>query len=178
VPSSDTRRKRIRVDQEVYAQPGTVALLTACTASKAPVFRETENAEIVLSEICGLHGDRWSVLGYCIMPDHVHLLVLNVDGSLIDFMRILKGRTARRLRGQIDGVLWQRSFHDHLIRRNDDISATLRYLFENPVRSGLASNWTDYRWCGSLRWPEIGPDFFAVHPSDMMWAEMFVIARE
>ena len=103
MPSPKRRRKRIRVDNAVYAQPGAVVLLTACTDSKAPVFREPDNAEIVLSEICRLHGERWSVLGYCIMPDHVHLLVLNIDGSLVDFMRSFKGPTARLARGRVDG---------------------------------------------------------------------------
>ncbi len=175
--SSDRRRKRIRVDKAVYAQPGTIALLTVCTDSKTPVFRETDSAEIVRSEIRRLHGDRWSVLGYCIMPDHVHLLVLNVDGSLVDFVRVLKGRTARLLRERVDRSPWQRSFHDHLIRRSDDISATLKYLFENPVRAGLVSDWTKYAWSGSLRWPGIGPEFFALNPSDVLWTEMFAISE-
>ncbi len=106
------------------------------------------------------------------MPDHVHLLV-HIDGSLVDFMRLFKGRTARLVRGRVDGPLWQRSFHDHLIRRNEDITATLKYLFENPVRAGLVRDWTAYAWCGSLRWPGIDSEFFAVNPSDVVWTEMF-----
>jgi REP element-mobilizing transposase RayT len=134
-----------------------------------------ENAEIVLSEIRRLHGNRWSVLGYCIMPDHIHLVVLNVEESLLEFVRLFKGRSASRLREQVNGRLWQRSFHDHLIRRYEDISGTLRYLFENPGRAGLVDQWTAYPWCGSMRWPEIGPEFFVVNPSDVLWGEIFAI---
>jgi REP element-mobilizing transposase RayT len=137
------------------------------------MFSEPELADVVLSEIRRLHGEWCSVLGYCIMPDHVHLLALNLDGSLIEFMRLLKGRTASELRGRVGGPLWQRSFHDHLIRRNEDINATLRYLLENPVRAGLVDDWTKYHWSGSLRWPDVGPEFFAVNPSDVMWVELF-----
>ena len=176
--SPEARRRRIRLDRAVYSQPGTVALLTTCTASKTPIFREAEHADIALNAIRKLHGDCWSVLGYCIMPDHVHLLVLNLDGSLVDFMRLFKGRTTRPLRERTAGPIWQRSFHDHILRRSDDISGTLKYLFENPVRVGLVGEWTEYRWCGSLRWPGISPECFAMNPSDGMWADMFAISRE
>lgn len=112
------------------------------------------------------------------MPDHVHLLVINLKGSLIEFMRILKGRTARGLRGSTAGSLWQRSFHDHLLRRNEDINGTLLYLLENPVRAGLVEEWTQYPWCGSFQWPGIDPEFFAVRPENVLWNEIFGPAKE
>ena len=111
------------------------------------------------------------------MPNHVHLLVLNVGGSLIDFMRLFKGRSSKSLRQHVEGPLWQRSFHDHILRRNEDISGVLRYLLENPVRAGLTNDWTTYPWCGSLEWPDIDPEFFAINPSDVMWGEVFAIGR-
>jgi len=107
------------------------------------------------------------------MPNHVHVLALNVTGSLVEFMRLLKGRSAARLRDVKTGPVWQRSFHDHLLRRNEDIVETLKYLLNNPVRAGLANEWTRYPWCGSFQWPEIDPDFFAVNPSDVLWSEIF-----
>jgi REP element-mobilizing transposase RayT len=165
-------RRRIRVDQAVYAQPGTVALLTVCTHEHRPVFADPHQASLVTGQIRLLHGEDWRVLGYTVMPDHVHLLVLNLGGSLLDFMRLLKGRTSKALRGQAPSPLWQRSFHDHVLRRNEDITGSLRYLLENPVRAGLAKDWTAYRWCGSFQWPDINSDFFATHPSNVLWAEI------
>jgi hypothetical protein len=107
------------------------------------------------------------------MPDHVHLLAFNIQGSLLDLMRLFKGRTAKRLRGDVAGTLWQRGFHDHLLRRNQDIFRTLLYMFENPVRAGLVEAWTLYPWCGSVQWPEIDPEFFSVRPEDVRWNEVF-----
>jgi len=120
----------------------------------------------------------WRVLGYCLMPDHVHLLVLNLRGSLMDFMRLLKGRTAQGLRKSVSGAVWQRSFHDHLSRRTEDIAETLRYLLENPVRAGLVSEWPRYPWCGSLQWPKISPEFFALNPKNVLWAEILTTNDE
>ncbi len=178
MPPERHRRKNIRVHQDVYAQPGTMALLTACTASRRDVFADPDHADLLTTEIRRLHGEEWRVLGFCVMPDHVHLLVLNLRGSLIDFMRTLKGRTARGLRGSLARRLWQRSFHDHLLRRNEDIAVTLLYLFENPVRAGLVEEWTQHPWSGSYQWPGIGPEFFAIRPENVLWNEILGPATE
>ena len=166
------RRRKLRLAPEVYAQPGVVALLTTCTTDRKRIFEQTDHADLVMSEISRLHDDDSRVLGFCIMPEHVHLLVLNLKSSLLDFMRVLKGRTARLLRGQGVDHVWQRSFHDHLLRRNEDISGTLRYLLENPVRAALTDSWTKYRWCGSMQWPGIDHEFFGVNPANILWAEV------
>ena len=172
MPTDRPRRRQIRIDRDVYSRAATVALLTACTALRRPIFAESGHAELALSELRRLHDDRWRVLGHCLMPDHVHFLVLNVDASMLEFMRLFKGRTARELRGRVEGRVWQRSFHDHLLRRHENISGTLRYLLENPVRAGLAREWTAYPWCGSLQWPQIVPEFFEAHPAEVLWAEV------
>ena len=178
MPPQKPRRKSVRLDQAVYAQPGTVALLTTCTASRRQVFADPARADIVTSEIGRLHGENWRVLGFCIMPDHVHLLVFNIQGSLLDLMRLFKGRAAKALRGDVPGTLWQRGFHDHLLRRSEDINRTLLYMFENPVRVGLTEEWTQYLWCGSFEWPAIDPEFFCARPEDVLWSEVLGTSAE
>jgi len=111
------------------------------------------------------------------MPNHVHLLALNVDGSLLDLMRQFKGRKSTRLRGRVKSPVWQRSFHDHILRRNEDINRTVLYLLENPVRAGLVRKWTEYPWCGSFQWPTIDAEFFSVNPKDVMWSEVFALTE-
>ena len=177
MPNSPPRRTQIRLDPRVYSQPGVIALFTACTNGKRPLFNAQRTAALVTEEIQKLHRDTWRILGYCVMPNHVHLLALNVDGSLLDLMKRFKGRTSTLLRGHVESPVWQRSFHDHILRRNEDINRTIRYLLENPVRAGLVSEWAQYRWCGSMMWPEIDAEFFAVNPSDVIWSEVFALTE-
>ena len=150
-----------------------MALLTTCCASRRRIFSDPGRASLATEKIRRLHGDTWRILGFCVMPDHIHLLVFNLNGSIVDLMRLLKGRIAKGLRGQIDGTLWQRSFHDHFLRRNEDINRTLLYMLENPVRAGLAREWPEYPWCGSPQWPHMDAEFFRVNPKDVMWSEVF-----
>jgi hypothetical protein len=40
--------------------------------------------------------------------------------------------------------LWQRGFHDHALRQDDDLAAAARYVIANPVRRGLVKRVADY----------------------------------
>lgn len=178
MPKAPPRRTRIRLDERVYTQTGVIALLTACTEKKRPLFRDPRLASAAAEEIQRLHGETWRILGYCVMPDHIHLLALNIEGSLADLMKRLKGRLSTRLRGRVETPIWQRSFHDHILRRNEDINRTVLYLLENPVRAGLVSDWSQYRWCGSMEWPNIDAEFFSVNPSNVIWSDVFARNKE
>ncbi len=175
VDSDQPERNRIPLDPRVYAQQGVIALLTVFTMNRRPVFADDEAAGTVVEELRTQHNESRRVLGFSVMPDHVHILIMNVDDSLVDFIRAFKGRIAAKLRKTGIRSLWQRSFHDHILRRNEDINRTILYLLENPVRSGLVDHWKHYPWCGSLQWPEIDEGFFASNPSDVIWSEIFAL---
>jgi len=97
-------------------------------------------------------GRHTQFFAWCIMPDHVHLLVQDPD--IVDLVRLLKGRAtplARRVEPQ--RRLWQRSFYDHGLRRDESVERVAQYIFENPVRRELARSPPEYRWSGSNVWP-------------------------
>jgi putative transposase len=48
------------------------------------------------------------------------------------------------------GQLWQRSFHDRLLRESDNELERVRYTVANPVRSGLVDEWQEYPFSGSF----------------------------
>lgn len=78
------------------------------------------------------------------MPDHLHLLVLGSDrGSLIRFAQHFKQATGFRHRG-----LWQRSYYDHLMRREETVADVANYIWDNPVRAGLVDDALSYPYSG------------------------------
>jgi putative transposase len=82
----------------------------------------------------------------------VHLLV-RVDGrvDVIQFVKSFKSRSTRLAwTFGHPGQLWQRSFHDRVLREMDDEQECLRYILANPVRAGLSEAWTDYPYSGSF----------------------------
>ena len=85
----------------------------------------------------------WRVYAYCLMPDHLHLAVSPQpsSGGLFRIMQGFKSYTTRLgwQRGLRQG-LWQRSYYDHIARREEDLAGICEYILANPVRSGLVSD--------------------------------------
>ena len=68
------------------------------------------------------------------MPDHVHwLLQLEGNGNLSGVVRLYKSEVSISLHQRI----WQRGFHDHALRDEDDLRDIARYIIANPLRAGL-----------------------------------------
>ena len=79
---------------------------------------------------------------YCIMSDHIHLIVALGAGRdgvrpLPDIIGRLKSYTDRRYRelgAPFGPKLWQKSYYDHVIRTSDDLEETRRYIENNPLK--------------------------------------------
>ena len=85
-----------------------------------------------------------------VMPDHTHiLLALLGDTTLERAVKLLKGRSSRRVNGLLgrSGALWQPAYYDRRLRSPDEAYAQWGYILENPVRRGLVGDWHDYPHC-------------------------------
>jgi putative transposase len=81
------------------------------------------------------------------MPDHLHwLFQLGDTGTLAEVMQSFKGRSARamKLMDERQRSIWQRGYHDHALRAEDDVRGVARYLAANPLRAGLVAQVGDY----------------------------------
>ncbi len=46
--------------------------------------------------------------------------------------------------------LWQPSFYDHVLRKDEDLLETVKYIFNNPVRKKIVMHYLDYQLSGSF----------------------------
>ncbi len=92
------------------------------------------------------------VFAYCLMPDHLHLLLgAPSGGSITRFVGAWKSQCYRERRGMgLARRFWQRSFYDHILRSEEDLRRTAQYILENPVRAGLVDNASEYPLSGSF----------------------------
>jgi putative transposase len=91
----------------------------------------------------------FSLLAYCFMPDHLHLLVQSSEGSnLAQLMKTFKQATAYDYRRRVGRPLWQRSYYDHVLRGSDELQPAIEYILENPIRAGLVDNPGAYPFSG------------------------------
>ena len=76
---------------------------------------------------------------YCVMPDHVHLLVdgLRAASDFLAFTKSLKLKTSREFAVASGNPLWQKKYFDHILRPKESMDAVPWYIWLNPVRAGL-----------------------------------------
>lgn len=90
------------------------------------------------------------VYGYCLMTNHVHLIVDPTSDSrdLSLLMKRLAGRHTRRINRleRRTGTSWEGRFKCSPIESERYLMACLRYVDLNPVRAGMVSHPRDYVW--------------------------------
>ena len=125
-----------------YSQFGQIYLITTVTRDRQPVFANFRAARILIHALREEQNlGRADTLAVVVMPDHLHwLMTLGEDAELSMVVRAVKAVTAKKL----GGALWQRGFHDHALRREEDLLEVARYVVANPVRAGLVARVGDY----------------------------------
>ncbi len=91
------------------------------------------------------------LLGYCLMPNHWHLLLWPAhDGDLSEFMRWLTVTHTQRYHAHYhtsgEGPLYQGRFKSFPIQEDEHFLTVLRYVERNPLRAGLVQQAEDWRW--------------------------------
>ncbi|MFW5732981.1 MAG: valine--tRNA ligase [Planctomycetota bacterium] len=100
-------------------------------------------AEMVTASLKHFEGERYDLLAWCIMPNHVHLVIRPRDGfDLQEIMHSLKSYSANRANEILgrEGTFWQAEYYDHLIRDEKDLAHCITYAVGNPESCGL-ENW-------------------------------------
>jgi putative transposase len=146
------REKPHRLPRLCYRGAVTVSI-TACICDRRPVFTRVTvvNPFVELlrrgSEMCSCR-----VLIYCFMPDHLHLVLQgeNADADTWRAMVHFKQHSGFWLRQHRPAIRWQKDFHDHIVRAEEDLRAHVRYIAENPVRKGLVEEWQAYPFTGAI----------------------------
>lgn len=146
------KRKSNRLESSFYKQKG-VYFLTLCCFNGKSIFTSESIVNSMLETLescCNDYGLK--NLAYCFMPNHLHLLLEGEeDSNLIGMVKKFKQLTGYHFKKDTGDNLWQKSFYDHILRKEEDIVNIIRYILENPVRKGLVSQPSEYVYSGSLQ---------------------------
>ena len=118
--------------------------------AKVAVFHDEDDYRAFVRLIAAA-GERVPVrvAGYCVMPNHFHLVVWpRADGDLGRWMQWLMTSHVRRhhRRYGTDGHLWQGRFKSFPIQKDGHLLTVLRYVERNPLRAGLVRKASEWRW--------------------------------
>jgi putative transposase len=91
---------------------------------------------------------RWRLLAYCLMENHVHLLVETPEANLGDGMQRMHGLYAREFnsRHRRSGHVFQGRYGAVRIRTDEQLIAAAHYVAMNPVAAGLCARPEEWSW--------------------------------
>ena len=100
----------------------------------------------LLAAVC--RAGRWRVLAYCLMTNHVHLVLETPEDTLSRGMQVMSGRYAQAFNSRHGylGHLFQGRFHAELVEYAGYGLELARYVDLNPVRAGAAKRAAAWRW--------------------------------
>jgi REP-associated tyrosine transposase len=90
----------------------------------------------------------WRTMAYCLMPNHVHLIVETVVPNLGAGMQRLQGVYAQRFnqRHGRTGHVFERRYNAKPIESDAQLQVTAAYIALNPVEAGLTAAPETWRW--------------------------------
>lgn len=123
--------------------------------NRQDIFRDAADFAAFLTQLgaSSRHHDI-SVLSYCLMPNHFHLVCMGDMTSVSAGMRDVTGTYARRFHRRYDtkGHVFGGRFRAVPVTDDRQVAAVIRYVETNPVAAGLCRSPDDWPWssCASL----------------------------
>jgi REP element-mobilizing transposase RayT len=108
-------------------------------------MRDFRVAKIVADAIRHFHEQRYRLWGWCVMPNHAHVLFTPLGEykleSILHAWKSYSAHEANKILGRT-GHFWQREYFDHLVRNEPSWLRIRAYIQENPRKAGLR----DWPW--------------------------------
>ena len=117
-------------------------------------LRHPDIAQIVEGALLHFDGERYRVMAWVIMPNHVHVLIEMMAGyRLGDIVHSWKSYTAKQANRLLkrSGRFWFREYYDRYIRDERHLVNAVAYIHNNPVQAGLVAVPEDWPFSSAAR---------------------------
>lgn len=166
-----------------FKDQNAVYFVSFATVNWIDVFSRLVYRDILVDAInyC-IHNKGLIVYAWCIMTNHVHMIIGTEDEKLQDIMRDLKGFSARKIPKAIEEnqqesrkewmlwmmrragnknsnnekyQFWQQHNQPIVLHNNDIFEQKLNYIHNNPVEEGFVENPEDYLYSSARDYAEL-----------------------
>jgi putative transposase len=149
------QRRAMRLKDYAYSQSGAY-FITICVEAKLHLFGSIHDQDMVLNDAGEMIGHWWAKIPEkfpgieldlsVVMPNHMHGILCIADDankdSISDVIAWFKTMTTNAyIRGvkiaqwrRFKGSLWQRTFHDNIIRNEQALKEIQEYILYNPAK--------------------------------------------
>lgn len=118
-------------------------------------LQNPEIAGLVQGALQYFHQQRYELIAWVIMPNHLHTLILPYqDHSLSTIIHSWKSYTAHEANKILvrKGKFWADNYFDRYIRNDKHYMATINYIHNNPVKAGLSTKPEDWPFSSAREW--------------------------
>ena len=134
------------------------------------VLRNARAAACVVDNWRHFAGERYDLIAWVVMPNHVHVLIRVYEGIMLGkIVQSWKSYTGRRIKdwmgtpstnsalvddqgseksraGARRSQVWQREYWDRFIRNERHFNTVVEYIHQNPVKAGLVDQAEQWEW--------------------------------
>jgi REP element-mobilizing transposase RayT len=132
--------------------------VTVCTVERRCILAHVRDESVVTTSFGAIverqiaelpvRFTRIEIDSFVIMPNHIHVIValgragqaspLRVGlGHAVAVLKSCSAREINRSRGTPGGPVWQRGYHDHIVRDEADLRRLREYVAANPIKWAL-----------------------------------------
>ena len=106
------------------------SLVTSNIANRTAIFSSERAARLFIQILHDVKLETdCDLIAFVVMPDHVHLVLRSTATH--------SGKSGR---------LWQSRYHERALRSENELSAAIEYVQDNPVAAGLAGEASAFAW--------------------------------
>jgi len=142
-------RKSPRLKDYDYIGPLS-AHVVCVTDFRVPFFSNRSVAEIGIGALREAASNQSACIhAYSFMPDHAHVLVQLGEGDSLEvFVKRFKQLAGYRAKQATGKSLWQPSYYDHLLRREEALQNVAAYIWQNPVAAAIVTACEEHEYSG------------------------------
>ena len=112
-------------------------------------LKDRRIAAVVEQSLLHFDNERYTLLRWCIMPNHVHVMMELKEGwTLSTMLRSWKSFTAHqanRILGR-SGPFWMAEYYDRYVRTAEQFMRTVTYIDYNPEKACLSETPEEWEW--------------------------------
>jgi putative transposase len=113
------------------------------------IFHEDSDFELFLLSLKkAKEKDYFQLYAYCLMSNHIHLLIKEGLNNISVTMKRLSVSYAQNYNVKYErtGHVFQGRFRSETVESNGSFITVLRYIIQNPIKAGIVKNISDYKW--------------------------------
>ena len=118
-------------------------------------LRQPQIADIVEKNWLHFDGQRYKLVAWVIMPNHVHVMIETFAGwpleKIVHSWKSYTATEANRLLKR-KGAFWFADYYDRYIRDEQHFANGVRYIHENPVKAGLVAKAEAWSFSSARFW--------------------------